>query len=545
MTTYSSSRFGISAGLNACALAAALLAGCGGGGGGTAADAATASLETPPTAASAPVSIAAAPSAPASEAVAGVSALATDTVARTAAVTAAFCSAGDFGSFKRPFSPDSPWNSRPVSPVLGSATIPTAQYTPSVASGAWSTAAFEGTAGDPPMVITGSTSQGIWDPDSEIYRPSVTIAHWPAATTPATGTDGHAEVVDTTSGVVHSFWGLKQVNGAWVARQYAWTPLAGRGMGDPSHYYQGARAAGVSTLGGLIRIGEDVDGDTMYRHALAMSLDATGLSAAPTYRFPATSADSNAATTNSGQIPMGSLMMLPPSFDAQALATPELRKVAETLKAYGAYVVDRNTGTPFVIYVEIGADFKLHRNGWSNATANDLNLMRAAMRPVSSAAGWIDGNGNASSTVTSTALNLLSMRGAWWRTKGTVSGDFDTWRQALVFPATTTQIEQANATGRAMNPVTWATPAVGDTFRLDVGATGGASFRMVIADKASGATVYDSGYLSDGQSTTLVWPNVATYKVTTWARSGVDNVESTVRPTLVKTGGPAGSVCAG
>ena len=542
--TKTSSSFGISAGLSACALAASLLlAGCGGGGGSSAAGVAPLALETPPTAASTPVSVATTPASSASQAVAGVAVLAADTIARASATAA--CTSGNFGSFQRPFSPDSPWNSRPVSPVLGTATIPTALYTPTVAAGAWSSAAFEGTAEDPPMVVTGATTQGVWDPDSEVYRPSVTIAHWPAETTPATGTDGHAEVVDTTTGIVHSFWGLKQVNGAWVAKQYAWTPLAGRGMGDPSHYYQGARAAGVSTLGGLIRVAEANDGDTMFRHALAMSLDATGLSAAPTYRFPATSADSNAATTNSGQIPMGALMMLPASFNAQALATPELRKVAETLKAYGAYVVDRNTGTPFVVYVEIGADFKLHRNGWSNATANDLNLIRAALRPVQGASGWVDGNGVASSTVTSTALNLLSMRGAWWRTKGTVSGEFDTWRQALVFPATTTLIEQANATGRAMNPVTWATPVAGDTFRLDVDASGGASFRMVVSDKTSGATLYDSGYLTDGQSTTLVWPNVASFKVTTWARSGVDNVESVVRPTLVKTGGPAGSVCAG
>jgi len=542
MTNISSS-FRVSFGLSV--LAAALLAACGGGGGSDA-TVAIQSLETPPIAASTPAAIAGTPvGAAASQAVAGVSAMVTDVRAKASAVAAA-CTAGNFGSFARPFSPDSPWNSRPVAPVLGTATIPTALYTPTVAAGAWSSAAFEASAADPAMVVTGATSQGVWDPDSEVYRPSITIPNWPAATAPATGTDGHAEIVDPATGVVHSFWGLKQVNGAWVAKQYAWTPLAGRGMGNPSHYYQGARAAGVSTLGGLIRIAEANDGATMFRHALAMSLDATGLSAAPTYRFPATSADSNAATTNTGLIPMGALMMLPASFDAQALATPELRKVAETLKAYGAYVVDRNTGTPFVIYVEIGADFKLHRNGWSNATANDLNAIRAAMRPVESASAWKDGNGNTSATVTSTALNLLSMRGGWWRTKGTVSGEFDTWRQSLVFPATTTQIEQANATGRAMNPVTWATPVAGESFRLAVDAAGGASFRMVIADKVTGATVYDSGYLADGESTTLVWPNPAGgFKVTTWARSGVDNVESTLRPTLVKTGGPVASVCAG
>ena len=45
----------------------------------------------------------------------------------------------------------------------------------------------------------------------------------------------------------------------------------------------------------------------------------------------------------------------------------------------GTLSADRNTGTPFVIYVEIGADFKLHKNGWNTATANDLDAMRAAI----------------------------------------------------------------------------------------------------------------------------------------------------------------------
>lgn len=512
-----------------------ILAGCGGGGSGATAVEAASTTAGAATAAGA-ASEAAPASAAASSVIATLPSLAASAPAEAASqqTATASCSMGDFASFERPFAPESPWNSRPVAPVLGSATIPTSTYYPSVDSGTWSSAAFKATADDAAMVVTGTSANGVWDPDAEIYRPSITIPHWPANTQPATGGDGHAEIVDTTTGIVHSFWGLKQVNGAWVTNQYAWTPLAGRGMGDPAHVQQGARAAGVSTLGGLIRIGEVNDGDTMYRHALAMSLDFTGLSPNPTYRFPATSADTSAAKTNSGQIPMGSLMMLPASFDAQALATPELRKVAETLKKYGAYVVDRNTGTPFVIYVEIGADFKLHKNGWNTATANDLDAMRAAMRPLESAAWWVDGNGKTSGFVTDTALNLLSMRGAWWRTKGPVSGEFDTWRQALVFPATTTLIEQANATGRAMAGVSWSAPTAGDNYRLSLDATGGATFRITIADKATGATVYDSGYLSDGQTITFAWPAGLSFKVTTWGRSGTANVESSLKPTLVK-----------
>lgn len=522
------------------------LSGCGGGGaGGAGADDVGVSPSASPAsavqagadgteaehAAAAAVTLPGAPAA-ASEAATGEALVSTLAVKKTTSS----CSSGLFGTFDRPFAADSPWNSRPVSPVLGSATIPTSTYSPSVSTGAYSSAAFKATASDGAMVVTGATSSGVWDPDSEQYRPSITIPRWPANTVPAVGADGHAEIVDTVTGIVHSFWKLKQVNGAWTAQQYAWTRLDGRGMGDPSHWFQGARAAGTSTLGGLIRIGEVNNGDTMYRHALAMSLTFNGLGFNPTYRFPATSSDSNAATANSGTIAMGSLMMLPASFNAQALATPELRKVAETLKAYGAYVVDRNTGTPFVIYVENGSDFKLHKNGWSTPTANDLEAIRKALRPLQSASGWVDGNGSSTNAVANTALNLISMRGSWYRTKGTVSGTFDTWRQELVFPPTTTVIEQANAGGRAFAGLNWATPVVGDTYRIEASTTGFAKFRLTISDKATNAVVYDSGDLSNGQSATFAWP-VASFKVTTWAKSGTNNVEGTVSATLQKVTG--------
>ncbi len=434
-----------------------------------------------------------------------------------------------WGSFERPFAASAPWNSRPVGASLGTATIPTSSYYPMVSTGAYSSAAFKATATDGPMTIVGTTTAGVWDPDSEIRRPSITIPRWPAGVIPASGSDGHAEVVDTVSGIVHSFWKLKPVGGVWQAAQYAWTPLSGRGMGDASHYFQGARAAGVSTLGGLIRKHEVADGDTMYRHALAMSLTFNALAASPSYRFPATSADGNAATTNSGTIQMGSLLMLPPSFDAQALRTPELRKIAETLKAYGAYVVDRNVGTPFYIYVENGADFKLHKNGWNSIAASELEQLRKALHPLATASSWLDGNGR--SVDPAASQNLLSMRGYWYKTKGTQAGVFDTWRQAVVFPATSTPIEQVNAGGRAYSGVAWAKPTVGVSFRLTAIATNGARFRMTVKDKATGALALDSGDLSNGQSVDLVWPS-DTFTITTTAKSGVSGVESSVRADL-------------
>lgn len=207
----------------------------------------------------------------------------------------------------------------------------------------------------------------------------------------------------------------------------------------------------------------------------------------------------------------------------------ELCKVAETLNACGAYVVDRDVGTPFYIYVENGASFNLHKNGWNNVAASELDQLRMALRPLDKATGWIDGNGKGFNPAV--AQNLLSMRGYWHKTKGPQAGVFDTWRQGVVFPATSTPIEQVNAGGRAYSDVIWPKPSVGASYRLTTIATNGARFRMTVKDKVTGELTFDSADLSDGQAVNLVWPS-DTFTITTMAKSGVSGVESSVRANL-------------
>ena len=158
------------------------------------------------------------------------------------------------------------------------------------------------------------------------------------------------------------------------------------------------------------------DGDTLFRHALAMSLTVTALSPAPTYIFPATAADRGAEKLNSGRIPEGALMMLPADYDTANIKDARLRKVADTLKVYGAYVVDRNDGTPFVIYVENGTNLGLHKPVWNNSVVRELDRMRAALRQVVSVDSWLDGNDKPMQI--EQRLNLLSMRGPWRVSKG-------------------------------------------------------------------------------------------------------------------------------
>lgn len=447
--------------------------------------------------------------------------------------THAFDSKKGWGTFYTPFAATSLWNSRPVAPVLGDFVIPKSDYHPLVGEGKYSLQVFLAEAGDKPMNVYGLPgSKGIWDPDAEIFADSVSITRWPAEVKPAEGSDGHADIVDAVSGIVHSFHKLRLINGKWVASQYAWTRIDGRGWGDPAHYFQGARAAAVPSMGGLIRKHEVNDGKPLYEHVLAVSLTFNALAAQPSFVFPATSGDGNALTTNHGRIPEGALLMLPPSFDADSISNPMLRKVVETLKVYGAYVVDRNYGTPFYIYVEIGAGFNLHSGGWNNAVAADLDRIRLALRQVVATDGWIDGYGRSFEPAKN--LNLLSMRGPWGMKSGSTAGAYDGWAQAVVFPKLAERTVQVNTSSRVLNPVEWAKPAVGSLFRLTALATGGAKLRLEILDKTGKSTLFDSGELGHGEYATFRWPSPGARAVV-YAISGVGGLSS-VKGDLVGVG---------
>ena len=408
-----------------------------------------------------------------------------------------------WGTYLKPFAATSLWNSRPVAPVLADFIVPSDVYFPSVTEGAFSTGVFLSKIDDKPMVVGGLPgTAGPRDPDSETNH-NITIPRWPAGVVPATGSDGHAVIVDPYQSMIHSFEGLKYQNGHWVAGLYSWMPMAGTGWGDPAHYFQGARAAGVPPMAGLIRKHEVADGDVMYRHALAMSLSVNGLAANPGYVFPATSADGILAS-NFGKVSEGARMMLPANFNTQQITSLALRKVAETLKVYGAYVVDRNYGTPYVIYVENGSGYDLHHGGWDSRVATELDIIRQSLRQVASVGGWIDGNGKSFQPVVN--YGLLSMRGASQVQLGSVAGPFDTWAQAVVFPTTVSRTTQVNYSSRGINSVTWGKPVAGSNYRLTAVATGGAAFRLQIYNPTTKTFVFDSAELENAESILFKWP---------------------------------------
>jgi hypothetical protein len=406
----------------------------------------------------------------------------------------------------RPFSDQSLWNARPTKFTLGTATIPTSDYYPLIGGGAYSLAASVASNTDPAMVVYPMSGQsGVWVPDAEVSYPTVTIPHWPATVTLPGGTDGHADIIDVANNRIHSFWQLSQTNGRWQAAQYTWTPLDGSGWGTPGAPIQGSRAAGVVSIAGVIRSAEVHDGQDLYKHALAMSLTFNGLAASPAFVFPATASDYDAQYVNTGAIPEGARVMLPANFDASGITNPQLLKVVKTLQSYGAYVVDRNYGTPFYIVVENGSDFNLMPTGWDGAIAAQLDAIRAAMRPIATVTEWVDATG--AIFTPDRNQNILSMRGPWTVSSGTDAGQFDVWQQAVIFPSNGQRTVQTNASGRSAPSVVNNPPAAGQHVRIRVLASGGATVRVMLG----GATWIDTGPMIDGQEVTLTWPSTQAY----------------------------------
>lgn len=414
-----------------------------------------------------------------------------------------------FGTYTRPFSARSYWNIRPVGAKLGSFEIPDSTYRPLVGEGPYSSAAFLASKNDKSMKVYGIAGRaGLWELDGEQFIPSITIPRWPAKTLPASGSDGHADIVDPVAGVVHSFLDLKKgKNGRWTASMYAWTKLDGRGWGNPAHYFQGTRAAAVPPLAGLIRKHEVNDGEKMYRHALAVSLTFSGMSNKKAYVFPATSADKS-WKKNKGSIPEGALLMLPSDFDTRSIEDAALRKVAETLKVYGAYVVDRNHGTPFYVYVENGADFKFEHPKWSGQVNRSLKQIQQGLRQVVSVKGWVDGHGKAFNP--EEKLNMISMRGPWVDKPGkSFKGDaqFETWSQSVIIRGAKSGSEFQHLNNRSFSGVDWAKMKAGERYTLKLESSEDTQFQLTIYSVGSKRVLFNSHWLSNEESTEFTWPD--------------------------------------
>jgi hypothetical protein len=183
------------------------------------------------------------------------------------------------------------------------------------------------------------------------WRTDATI-RIPAGTAAAAGDDGHLVVIAPDGATADEFFGVQQVApDRWTSKRHHVTNLSGSGIGPDA----GVRAYGGSALGGLVRAWE-VDPshpayvDGVIRHPLALALPPEVLGAG--FVAPATEEDSDAATSYTGNVPMGTRVAIPRSVDLGALGLPpEVLALGRALQDYGAYVVDRASGAA-VFYAE-------------------------------------------------------------------------------------------------------------------------------------------------------------------------------------------------
>jgi hypothetical protein len=130
--------------------------------------------------------------------------------------------------------------------------------------------------------------------------------------------------------------------------------------------------AGMSAIGGTLRVGELRPGMHPPRHALKVNVysyhelyNCSNSDRSDCYRWPAPKADGHAvARYGAGNnnrnfaMRMGALLAIPPTRDinAMGLRTEPAKQIAWTLQNYGAYIVDDTYSTEFAIETEVGPD---------------------------------------------------------------------------------------------------------------------------------------------------------------------------------------------
>jgi len=258
---------------------------------------------------------------------------------------------GDRNATLWPFATTSPWNTPVGSGArLESASDARTQTVRNFPTDAWlnvdqySIPVFRATSSDPIVTLSDSVNGGSWQ------------VRMPAAAAPAAGTDANMAVIQPDGRTV-DMWQATRTSGTTVsARTVAFSNITSSGLGPKA----GIRASGLSSLGGLIRKWEVEPSDPNYtdgviRHALAISVapdmlqytggsvgsDAQGYGTEHGYVWPATSQDGGSQSNYKGNLPMGSLLVIPKSVDLNSLGLDaQTMKIAKAMQDYGGYVVD-------------------------------------------------------------------------------------------------------------------------------------------------------------------------------------------------------------
>jgi hypothetical protein len=239
----------------------------------------------------------------------------------------------------QPFSAASPWNtsigsaaaySSPGSPPTSEVIDP--DLTSEINSLEWSHPVYQASATDPVQDVEADSGE-VWH-----YR-------IPSYAVPAVGDDAHLHVVEPDGHYVYETWRMRRVGSSWRAGYVRKVDLYGDGISG------GTRAYGGSAIAGLIRR-QEVEQRSI-PHALAIALPRADLRDGPVW--PASLEDTGADSTYHGEVPLGTLLAVPPDVDLDAMGLdPDALALARALQDYGGYVVD--SSAQFTLYAEPGTD---------------------------------------------------------------------------------------------------------------------------------------------------------------------------------------------
>ena len=158
--------------------------------------------------------------------------------------------------------------------------------------------------------------------------------------------DGNIVVHDKVSDEMHHLRQYNYNNGSPSAGQYRLVDTRGLGHGTRLGQRLGTSASGVAAPFGLLRGHETNTPGFAINHAMQMVLPRVAgckIMLGRTIVLPATDRDGTATNTgnNTGSIPYGGLLALPPTVNLTSLglSEPGLR-LAEAIRNYGIYAVD-------------------------------------------------------------------------------------------------------------------------------------------------------------------------------------------------------------
>ncbi len=278
-----------------------------------------------------------------------------------------------------PFVASSEWNT----PIGSGATFaqPSAPISRDVRAGGaiinageWSHPLYLAKVGDPPVDVL----------DEENNRHF--FVQVPVDAKPDPKADAHMYVVDPTKRTVLEMYAAKPTPTGWTTARAFQVDLYGTGMHMTDGKFPGIRAMNASGMGGLIRAWELREG--RISHAVTFLLPPNRLKHGAVW--PSSREDYWGFRDYKGQVPIGTLIAIPPDVDVAALGLSRGGEIlARALQDYGAYC-DDSSGFAGITFSAEGAAEGLPELDEMRA---DLGKIHAVLLPVTNNTAATPGGG--------------------------------------------------------------------------------------------------------------------------------------------------------